>query len=123
MPAWTKEELDQVRQLRQKERAESAREKQRWDEAVAGFEEEETVYTIQYLLNGRSAWFAASPFFEPVRTQPDETHDENEAHRVAAELLAGQRGVTKQSAPDSEIVGVRVVERYTRATIVSQTHV
>ena len=122
MGAYTRAELDRIHELRKEWLAESDRRRDQWDAEIAGFTEDQTVYVIEYRCDDNPTWFSATPFYDPVRVQPGETHDEAEAHTVAAKILAGTWGTSKQSNPGSDnVTGVRVIERYSKATIISQT--
>lgn len=122
MGAYTQDELKQVREMREAQQEESARRRTEWNAAQTGFIEAETVYVIEYRHDDDPTWYGAAPFFDPLRVDTDETHDEDEAHAVAVELLNHKRGVRKQSSPGAyNVTGVRVIERKNSAQIISQT--
>lgn len=117
MARYTSEDLRKIRELRAEERAESDREGAEWDAAGAGFTQSETRWCIQYKRAGREGWIVSSPFYDPLRVDPGETRDRDEADRVAQKILTGQWSPNKQGDPEQDITKVRVVRREAAATI------
>lgn len=124
MGAYTPEELARIHTMRQQERDDYDRKKQEWNTTVhVGYCETETEYSIQFRLDYEPAWYAADPFYEPLRTDPGHTHSEAEAHEVAGQLLAGTRGVTKQDTPgDRNITAVQVTEVVSTLKVISRVY-
>lgn len=110
-----------MRELRDEEQAAEDERRGVWTDAKPGYTESETVYVIEYRQGNDPAWYSASPFYEPVRLQYEETHSELEAHEVAARILSGEWGVQRQRDPATDnITTVRVIERVSSAKIISQ---
>lgn len=106
-------------ELRQQERADGDRNRERWHAASPGYSETETVYVIEYRRDGDPTWFGCSPFFEPVSLRPEETHSRQEAEEAAVLLMRGERRLNKQDAPRN-LDAVRIIERIATARIVTQ---
>lgn len=113
------EEADSLYELRQQERADGERERKRWSAAGPGYSETETVYVIEYRKHGDPTWFGCSPFFEPLRLRPEETHSRAEAEEVAA-LIKQDRHPVSKNATEYSIEAVRVIERTATAKIIAQ---
>jgi len=119
--AYTREELDRLHAMRQQRRGDDERRQERWNAIGVGYSETETAYRIEHQNHGDPIWYAASPFYTPLRLDPDETHSKEEAHEVAAMLRKGERAVSKgQEGRPSLVAAVRVIERVSSAKIISQ---
>jgi len=121
MTNYTREELDRLNSMRRQRMGDSERERDQWDAAPVGWSESETVYVIEYQHPGDPTWYAASPFYTPLRLNSDETHSKEEAHEVAVMIRKGERAVSKgQEGRPSLVAAVRVIERVSSAKIISQ---
>lgn len=120
MTGYTDEELKQLRTMRRQEQADGEREWQRWNAAGPGFSDEETVYVIEYREWGDHVWIGCSPFFDPIRVRPEETHSREEAEEVARLVLEGKRATNKGAMAYKGIDAVRIITRVSSAKILTQ---
>lgn len=121
MAAYTKEELQRISAMRRQARADDERRQSMWTHAQPGHTSSDTNYVIEYRTDDHPTWFAASPFYDPLRVDPDRTHSKEEAEEVAALILLGTWGVAKQSDPGAvNVTAVRVIKGTWTSKIVQQ---
>lgn len=121
MGAYTKEENHRIHLMRLQERADWDREDQYWGAVGQGYKSTETEYRIKYRTQDGGPWFASSPFYEPLSTHADWTHDKARAEEIAGLLLSGKWAVDKQSEPGRvHIAAVRVIELVYNSKIILQ---
>lgn len=120
MAAFTQEELARLRAMRRQESADAERERQLWCSVGPGYSETETVYVIEYREQGDHNWLGCSPFYDPLRMRPEETHSKEEAKEVAALILEGKRATDRGAMAMKGIGAVRIIERVASAKIITQ---
>lgn len=113
---WTKEQMNEFRRLREEQRERDDREREAWRRAATGYTDTDVVYAVQYRKPDDQAWYVASPFFEPLQLEPDETEDRERALAMAKAIKEG-RHPTSRGREITPITATRVIERVHRATV------